>query len=288
LSTMAAEAKQEEAPQDKSVEFRRSENVPSDLMALTQRISAESIKDHGSFRIAVSGGSFSKHFANGITDAINIDFTKWKVFLADERCVALDSDDSNFKGFREKFMAKAKDIKAENVFPIKAELLAVAEAQKDDAKRAEAMQEATQQIADAYLKDIRSEFGIDDADKETVPIFDAIYLGMGGDGHTASLFPGHALLESANLVDGIMDSPKQPPYRITLTLPLICKARNIVFVVTGEAKQDAVKAIVEINAANAANEKQTEQSLPSGIVTQRASGSVVWILDEAASKTAKL
>jgi len=279
---MAAEAKQQEASKNQSVEFRRSQNVPSDLMAITQRMSAEAIKDHGCFRIAVSGGSFSKHFANGLTDELNIDFTKWKVFLADERCVALDSDDSNLKGFRTKFMAKAEGIKDENVFPIKAELLAAVAAQKDDAKQAEAMKEATQQIAIAYLKDIRNEFGIDDADKETVPAFDAIYLGMGGDGHTASLFPGHALLESADLVDFIVDSPKLPPYRITLTLPLICKARNIVFVVTGEAKQKAVKDIVD-NAQN-----QTQQSLPSGIVTQRAEGRVVWILDEAASKTAKL
>merc|ERR1719273_2060115 len=102
---------------ESNIKFTVSDNVPSDLMELTAKLSAEAIADHGCFRIAVSGGSFPKNFAAGITADSKVDFSKWKVFFADERCVALDSDDSNYKGFKTMFMEKAKGIKEDNVFP---------------------------------------------------------------------------------------------------------------------------------------------------------------------------
>eukprot|EP01084_Bolivina_argentea_P219419 372146_1 len=105
------------------VKFQVSENVGLDTIKLTRKLSEEAIKDHGCFRIAVSGGSFSKHFGNGLKELIqlkqnDIDLSKWKVFFADERCVMNDDDDSNFKGFKTQFMSNAQDIKPENVFPI--------------------------------------------------------------------------------------------------------------------------------------------------------------------------
>ena len=277
-----AEEKQKEAgnaPKG-SVRFEVSSNVGLDTMKLTQKLSEEAIKDHGCFRIAISGGSFSKNFANGLDELTklkqnDIDFTKWKVFLADERCVELESDDSNYKGFKTMFMSNAVDIKQENVFPINEDL--VKKASKEE------MNKVTEQIADVYLNDILAEFGV--KDEADIPSFDCIYLGMGPDGHTASLFPGHKLLESKKLVDFIVDSPKPPPHRITLTLPLICNAKNIVFVVTGKSKQDAIKEITQIYRGG---DDKAKQRLPSGIVTQNAVGNVVWIMDDQASATAKL
>lgn len=277
------EVKADEAAVESNVKFTVSENVPVDLMKLTEVLSAEAIADHGCFRIAVSGGSFPKNFAAGISDDTNVDFSKWKVFFADERCVALDSDDSNYKGFKTNFMAKAKGIKEENVFPVKEELLS--EAKGDDDDDANALDTVAEKMSDQYLLDILKEFGVDPEDKQTIPSFDCIYLGMGPDGHTASLFPGHKLLDSGDLVEFITDSPKQPPHRITLTLPLICDAHNIVFVVTGKSKQEAVQ---EITSIYQNKDAKALQKLPSGLVTERACGSVTWLMDKDASATSKL
>jgi len=271
----------EPASVDSNVKFTVSEDVPSDLMKLTEVLSAEAIADHGCFRIAVSGGSFPKNFAAGISADTKVDFSKWKVFFADERCVALDSDDSNYKGFKTMFMEKAKGVEDKNVFPVKEEL--ISEEKGDDA--AAAMDSVAEKMSAQYLADILKEFGVDPQDKQSIPSFDCVYLGMGPDGHTASLFPGHKLLDSDNLVDFITDSPKQPPHRITLTLPLICDADNIVFVVTGKSKQEAVQEITSI-----AKDKDGKslQKLPAGLVTERACGTVTWLMDKDASATSKL
>lgn len=96
---------------------------------------------------------------------------------------------------------------------------------------------------------------------------------MGPDGHTCSLFPGHALLtEDQVLIAPISDSPKPPPSRITMTYPLINNARACVFAMSGAGKADMLRRI-----------HANGERLPAGLV-QPTEGTLTWIVDEAAGE----
>lgn len=121
-----------------------------------------------------------------------------------------------------------------------------------------------EKIADDYECAIRESFDLDTG----IPSFDLLLLGVGPDGHTASLFPGHSLLnETDRLITFITDSPKPPPMRITMTLPLINHARHSIFAVPGSGKAEIIKKIFVDN-----------EDLPAGRV--KALEKVHWLLDE--------
>uniref|UniRef100_A0A7N0T142 Probable 6-phosphogluconolactonase n=1 Tax=Kalanchoe fedtschenkoi TaxID=63787 RepID=A0A7N0T142_KALFE len=119
---------------------------------------------------------------------------------------------------------------------------------------------------------------VDVCDTCDCPKFDLILLGMGPDGHVASLFPNHpALKESDDWITFIVDSPESPPERITFTLPVINSAANVAIVAAGSSKADAALQAIEGKADDG-------PPLPAGLV-RPSSGKLVWFLDsEAASK----
>lgn len=121
-----------------------------------------------------------------------------------------------------------------------------------------------EKVAADYEATIREKF----KKPSGVPSFDLMLLGVGPDGHTASLFPGHQLLTVTDkLIAQISDSPKPPPQRITMTVPLINNARFSIFAVSGAGKAEIVKRIFKDN-----------ENLPAGKVT--ALEKVYWLLDQ--------
>ena len=158
-------------------------------------------------------------------------------------------------------------IPKENIHTIDAQLVEPALAEPADAA-----EDALEEIADAYEQELIREFASKDAAR--FPVFDLILLGVGPDGHTASLFPGHALLsEDDRWVAYITDSPKPPPRRITLTYPVINHAARVAFVASGANKADTLKTVLD----------HPEQGLPASRVRPITPGQVYWFVDDAAA-----
>eukprot|EP00662_Eupelagonemidae_sp_cell21_P018637 gene18637-13591_t len=142
-------------------------------------------------------------------------WSKWHVVFADERFVPLDHKDSNYRACDDALFS-AVTIPDSQVYKIDPDASNVAE------------------CAAAYETSVRTACGAPFLCGPTeTPTIDMLLLGMGPDGHTLSLFPQHPLLdEHTAVVAPITDSPKPPPQRVTLTLPVCKKAREIVFVCT--------------------------------------------------------
>jgi 6-phosphogluconolactonase len=217
------------------------------------------ITRHGVFKVAVSGGSLPKTLAQALlapptseTDTVKWD--KWEIFFADERAVALDHPDSNCGLLKAELLDKLPEgTRPPTVHTIDTEVL-------DD----------TQELADRYEQTLVRSFASRDSVK--LPIFDLLLLGCGPDGHTCSLFPGHELLRETNAwVAPIEDSPKPPPRRITLTLPVVTHAVKVAFVATGGGKKDIMKQIFEEG-----------KGLPCTLVNEAMGERCSWFVDNAA------
>jgi 6-phosphogluconolactonase len=178
-----------------------------------------------------------------------------QVFYADERVVPLDHSDSNHLACTNVLFSKVP-IPAENIHPLDPALL-----------------NDLEELSDAYEKELIREFA--QKDSARFPVFDLVLLGMGPDGHTASLFPGHALLtEEDRWVAYLEDSPKPPPKRITLTYPVINHAARVVFVAAGKEKVETLTTVLD----------NPEAGLPSARVKPVFPGQLYWFVDDAASE----
>jgi len=183
-------------------------------------LSVKSIQEKGRFAVALSGGSSPKAiFKLLATDEYaGIEWNKIYFFWVDERWVPLNDEKSNAKMTFDTLLDKVP-VNKDHIFPM----------YKDDV-----LPEDYAKEYESYIRTILGDEGI----------FDFILLGMGDDGHTASLFPGEEILhEKEKWVSAYYLQP-QEMYRITLTEPIINKAENILAVAFGESKKHALNEIL--------------------------------------------
>jgi 6-phosphogluconolactonase len=184
------------------------------------QLAIESVKAAGRITVALSGGSTPKHLYSLLASSDYSNQIPWKnveLFWGDERCVPPDHLESNFRMVQEALLSKIK-IPLENVHRLRGE------------------QEPQAAAAD-YDKELQRLFGLSSG---ALPRFDLILLGIGEDGHTASLFPGSDALNATNLVVAPFVA-KLNSYRLTLALPVLNNAANVWFLIMGASKADAVK-----------------------------------------------
>ncbi len=192
----------------------------------------------GRFTLVLAGGSTPRRLYEMLADPEHSSSMPWAetfLFWGDERCVPLDHEHSNHAMAQETLLSKVH-IPEENVFPVPTHGGTPTE------------------IAARYEEEVRSFFA-DASDSfeqgippelSAFPRFDLILLGMGKDGHTASLFPGDPALHEARRWVTAVEHPRGSPQvsRVTLTLPVINNARRVLFLVSGNEKRHVIEAIL--------------------------------------------
>jgi 6-phosphogluconolactonase len=210
---------------------------------------SERCRGDGAFRIAVAGGRTPRFLYEALASSTfrdHIDWRRWHLYFGDERAVAPEDPDSNFGLVRDTLLAKV---------PIPAGQVHRMEADRPDLDGAAA----------AYSHVVEAGCG-------RPPRLDVILLGLGEDGHTASLFPGTPALDVTDAWATRGRAPVEPHDRITLTFPAINAAATVAFLVTGAAKAHALRGVAG-------------GSVPAARVRPQ-DGHLVWFLDTAAALSA--
>ncbi|HLI51744.1 MAG TPA: 6-phosphogluconolactonase [Thermomicrobiaceae bacterium] len=214
------------------------------------RIAKEAVDRSGRFYFALSGGSTPRALFNHLAElntARRIDWQHTHIFFGDERCVPPDDDQSNYKMAKETLLDKV---------PVPENQIHRMEGELDPPVAAE-----------HYEQEIRDSFELYSG---AWPVFDLILLGMGPDGHTASLFPGTAGLDVVDRLAIANEVPQMKTTRLSLTVPVIREARDIMLLVGGTDKADAAR--------RALTAPTDIHATPVQLVRQ-ASGNVSWIFD---------
>jgi 6-phosphogluconolactonase len=203
---------------------------PEDVAAAAASDIANALRE-GARSLVLAGGTTPQRCYE-LLSQMDIEWGRVTILFGDERCVRPDHPDSNYRMARETLLDR---VSPATVHRMPAEL-------------------GPDEGAGLYAHIVAS-----------VAPLDIVTLGVGEDGHTASLFPGHPALKATALVVGIRDSPKPPPQRVTMTLHALQRARRVIILATGAGKADAV-----------ARAKQGE--VPSGMIA-----GARWLIDRAAA-----
>ena len=229
--------------------------TPEEAAAAAAALVAKLAGEHGSaagrFTIALSGGSTPRLLYQTLACdpyAARMAWDRWRVFWSDERCLPPDHEDSNYRMAREALLDHVK-IPAQQIHRMRGEI-------------------EPEEAAEAYASLIL----------DTSPSFDLILLGIGEDGHTASLFPGTEALQERRKLVVANWAPHLQAHRTTFTLPLINMAKNVVFLATDESKAEVLRDVLE--------PAQGEHTLPTAMV-RPAQGIIHWFLTRDAARLLK-
>jgi len=210
---------------------------------------SSAIRERGRLAVALSGGKTPRAMLEALSTR-SLDWNSIDFFWSDERCVGPDDPNSNYRMAREALLSRIA-VPESNVHRMRGELEPSAG-------------------ASAYDADLRAYFA------DRAPVFDLLFLGLGPDGHTASLFPGTDALNitdvwcAANQVSGSVASP----WRLTLTYPAINSARRVIFLVEGAEKADILATVLW-------REQDVRRYPAQGIAPTE--GELVWLVDVAAA-----
>lgn len=214
-------------------------------------LSGHSIREFGTFSVALSGGSTPEGMYRLLASPSYRDRIDWRriyFFWGDERCVPVSDARSNVRMAREAFLDRVP-VSPAGVFPM--------QCGQDPAAGAA-----------AYEAELRGHFG------PSGPRFDLVLLGLGENGHTASLFPYTPVLGETRRWVAEVYVPDQKLYRLTLTAAAINQAREVVFLVSGQPKAEATRAVLE--------GEPDPARFPAQLIRPQ-DGEVYWLLDEAAA-----
>lgn len=222
-------------------------------------ISKAAVARSGRFTLALAGGNTPMHLYELLASEFR-DKMPWNsthLFWGDERFIPKTSPESNFKMANDSMISRLF-LPSQNIHPISTEL------------------ESPEDSANTYEEHLREFFQLEKAEQK-YPKFDLVLLGLGDDGHTASIFAGDSILnEKKKWVAAVNVPPKyKTKERITLTLPVINSAKNVFFIVACKGKTEIVNKIL-------ADTKSAKNQYPAAMVQPK--GELVWFLDSDAAE----
>jgi 6-phosphogluconolactonase len=234
--------------------FDSDQEVAAEAAEFLVWLGEQGIQERGRFRLALSGGSTPKRLYRVLASeyARRLKWVQVEFYFSDERCIPPHHEESNFRMADETLLGPLA-IAAEQVCRVRGE---------DEPEKAAA----------AYESVIRERFKIG---HEEQPMFDLVLLGLGDDGHTASLFPGSPSIREATRLVMASQSPRGVRDRVTFTPPLINHARTVMFLVAGAGKAAAVRTVLE--------DKTIDPMQCPAKVIQPVNGRLVWFLDQRAA-----
>ncbi|MDX2443132.1 MAG: 6-phosphogluconolactonase [Bacteroidales bacterium] len=237
---------------EKSINIFKNIDELSGFFAQHLKTKVKAIPEGQFFSIALSGGSTPRAVFQylALNYKTQIPWKKILVFWGDERCVPPESEESNYRMANESLLDQVP-IPGSNIFRIMGEARPSNELER-------------------YAKLVRQHITLVNG----IPQFNFIMLGLGNDGHTASIFPGNLDFFNSEKLFEVAEHPQTKQKRITATGKLINQALNVAFLVTGESKAEMVNIIL--------GHKEDWQKLPASLVHPK-DGELIWLLDDKAA-----